>query len=238
MYGCILFDIDNTLLLKKPSIVEKVFQAAQPSLPGLPLSAVEKAYAQSELWQGEQIRKENETGVRMSDEDYLRHVFSVYQQALGLEDALYGPLSQIFMRDYHMGYELAPGAKESLQALQAQGAQLGIVSNNTSSVRQALADSGIAGFFGAVVISQEVELYKPDPQILELACAQLGASCADSVYVGDHPFDILCAHAAHMAAAWLPANQYMSIPAYIGAPEFTAHSLQEAAGLLLAHSSH
>ena len=78
MLRCVLFDIDNTLLLKKPTIAQMVFQTAAPVRPGLTLDDVEKAYAESEIWQGEQIRRENETGVRMGDEEFLGNIFQVY----------------------------------------------------------------------------------------------------------------------------------------------------------------
>ena len=49
MLRCVLFDIDNTLLLKKPTIAQMVFQTAAPVRPGLTLEDVEKAYAESEI---------------------------------------------------------------------------------------------------------------------------------------------------------------------------------------------
>ncbi len=147
MLQSVLFDIDNTLLLKKPSIPELVFQQAAPSTPGLTQQAVEKAYGASELWQGRQIQKENETGVKMPDQEYLQNVFWVYQQALGLAD----------------------------------------------------------------------ELAKP---------------CEASLYVGDHPFDVLCAHMAHMPALWLPVSQFMAIPEGVEPPEFTARSFPDAGKIL------
>ena len=84
-----------------------------------------------------------------------------------------------------------------------------------------------------MVISEEVNLYKPDPQILQLACEKLGTAPGESVYVGDHPFDVLCAHSAGMAAAWLPANRFMEIPPFIDPPDYTISSLLEAAEVLL-----
>lgn len=229
MLRCVLFDIDNTLLLKKPSIVEKVFEAAGP---GLRFEDVERAYAESEIWQGEQIRRENETGVRMADEEYLRSVFGVYQRVLGLKEEAFAALRPVFMRNYHMDYEAAPGAEQALRSLKAKGLRLGIVSNNTPQVRQALEARGLAGFFDAVVISEEAGLYKPDPRILELACQRLGVPCAGSVYVGDHPFDILCAHGAHMPAVWMPANRFMTVPESIGPAEYRIGSLAELDGAL------
>ena len=77
-FKCVLFDLDNTLLQKKPTIVEKVFEFAHQYYPKLCVETIEKAYAASELWQGQQLKKENETGQRMNDEEYFRNVLSVY----------------------------------------------------------------------------------------------------------------------------------------------------------------
>ena len=99
-------------------------------------------------------------------------------------------------------------------------------------MRGALEGIGLDRFFGSIVISEEAGLYKPDPAILELACKQLGAAPGESVYVGDHPFDILCAHLAHMPVIWMPVNPYMSVPEHIGPPEHRVESLREIAGLL------
>jgi len=233
MYRCVLFDIDNTLLLKKPTVAEKVFEVAAQYEPALQMEEVEKAYAASELWQGEQIMKENETGVRMGDGEYLRNVAAVYQRALGLGEEACAKLSGLFGRDYKKEYQLMLGATELLPLLEAKGVPLGIVSNNHSGVRQVLERMGLAEYFRCIVISEEAGLYKPDPEILRLACEKLGVPCTGAVYVGDHPFDVLCAHSAGMEAVWFPANRFMEMPSYIAPPEHTISSLKEAAGILL-----
>lgn len=231
-FKCVLFDIDNTLLYKRPAIWDKVYEAAAPMLPELTLEDVERAYAKSELWQGEQIQRENETGVRMPNEEYLQNIFDIYKTALGLPEEALGQLRDVFMRNYFMEYETVPGAINTLERLKLKGILLGIVSNNTPKVRAALTELGLAGFFDCIVISEEVDLYKPDPKILELACEQLGVSPKDSVYAGDHPFDILCAHRANMPAVWMPVNPFMEIPKYIGPPEYRVGELGEIVELI------
>lgn len=233
MYRCALFDIDNTLLLKKPTIPEKVFELAAAQDPALQMDDVEKAYAESELWQARQIQEENETGERMPDGEYLQNVTGIYRRALGLGEGACQALTELFGRGYKKEYQLMPGAKELLGQLQAEGLSLGVVSNNHGGVGQVLDGMGIGGFFGCVVISEEVNLYKPDPRILQLACERLGAAPGESVYVGDHPFDVLCAHNAGMDAVWLPVSRFMEIPAFIAPPEHTISSLYEAAEVLL-----
>ncbi|WP_322200327.1 HAD family hydrolase [Acutalibacter intestini] len=227
MYQAVFFDIDNTLLLKKPSIQEKVFEAAIRHIPGLNFETVERAYAASEIWQGEQVKKENETGIRMPDDEYLAHVVKIYCDSLNLSALVGGELTDIFSRGYEKSYYLVPGAMKVLTQLKARGLLLGIVSNNYAGIRQALEEQGISHFFAPIIISEEVSLYKPDPEILKLACAQAGVSSNDCVYVGDHPFDILCAHEAHMDVVWMPVNQFIQVPGYIGAPEHTVSALNE-----------
>ena len=53
MYQAVFFDIDNTLLFKQPSISEKVFEIVSAHTPDVEREAVERAYAASELWQGQ-----------------------------------------------------------------------------------------------------------------------------------------------------------------------------------------
>lgn len=227
MANCVLFDLDNTLLLKSPGITEKIFELASAVSPEVKMETVEEAYAASELWQGEQIKKENETGVRMNDEEYFENVLAVYRKFLPLGEELSSQLFSILSGKYDMEYQLMPHAEEVLRELKNRGLPLGIVSNNHVKIRQVLTDLDIAGYFDSIIISEEVNLFKPDPEILELACREIGVPCGGGIYVGDHPFDILCAHSAGMPAAWLPPNRFFRVPEYIGSPEYTLTNLSE-----------
>lgn len=228
MLQTVFFDIDNTLLMKKPSISEKVLEIAARHDPTVSMDAVEKAYAASELWQGQQIMRENETGVRMPDEEYIARVAEIYGQALAMNSTAVQELINRFTQKDRQDYVLAPGVPEVLDQLNEAGLRLGIVSNNYPAVHTVLEHVNIAKFFDPIIISEEVGLYKPDPAILELACARAGVQPEQSLYVGDHPFDILCAHAAHMPVVWLPSNRFIEAPDSIGAPEYRAVSLKDA----------
>lgn len=235
MYHTVFFDIDNTLLWKRPGIPEKVYETVIEYGSQISLEDVERAYAQSELWQGRQVMKENETGIRMPDEEFAAHVAGVYRESLNLDQKAFQAVIQVLSRDYRQEYSLAPGAAELLDRLREQGVSLGIVSNHHTGIRRVLEEMGIAGYFDPVVISEEVGLNKPDAAILELACERAGAKPEQCLYVGDHPFDILCAHAAHMPVIWLPVNRFMEVPDFIGAPEYTASSLSGVMDYILNH---
>lgn len=225
--ACVLFDLDNTLLLMKPSLPEKVLEVVSSIHPEVSMETVEQAYAAAELWQGRQIQKENETGVRASDEEFFAGVLSAYRQFLPLDDSLSEQLFSVLSRNYAMEYQLVLHAKEILDCLKHKGFHLGVVSNNRPQIRQTLSDLGLTPYFESIVISEEVNLYKPDPKILELACQKIGVSCADSIYVGDHPFDVLCAHSASMPAAWFPPNRFFELPEGIDPPEYVIHDLED-----------
>lgn len=232
-YQCVLFDLDNTLLLKKPTLTESIFALTARYRPDLGLETIEQAYAASELWQGQQIQKENESGQRMPDEEYLANVLAVYQGFLSLDEKATEELVALLSQRHSKNYVLAPGALQVLDHCKEKGLALGVVSNNHTGIRQTLLDLGIASYFKCILISEEVNLFKPDPQILTLACDTLGVHCKDSIYIGDHPFDILCAHAADLHVAWIPPNRFFTLPDYITAPEYTLHTLTDLITTLL-----
>lgn len=76
-----------------------------------------------------------------------------------------------------------PTVGEALIGLRGLGFRLGVVSNCTSDVRGMLHDSGLADHFDAVVLSAEVGLMKPNPEIFRLTMSRLGVSTG--YYVGD-----------------------------------------------------
>ena len=55
----------------------------------------------------------------------------------------------------------------------------------------------------------------------------MGVDGKEVLYVGDHPFDILCAHEAGIHAAWMPPNPYYTIPEFIGKPEYQIKNLSQ-----------
>lgn len=79
--------------------------------------------------------------------------------------------------------EVQPTVRETLTGLRDLGFRLGLVSNCTSDVREMLHDSELDDHFDAVVLSAEVGLMKPDPEIFRLAMGRLGVS--GGFYVGD-----------------------------------------------------
>jgi pyrophosphatase PpaX len=93
------------------------------------------------------------------------------------------------------------GMEDALERLRAEGRRLGVVTaKRRSTVELAFEHLPLGHLFDAVVGGDETERHKPDPEPLLLAAERLGASPAETVYVGDSPFDVRAAKAARMAS--------------------------------------
>lgn len=82
-------------------------------------------------------------------------------------------------------YRCYPDVRPGLARLRAAGHQTALVSNFDHWLHDILDATGLSAFFDTVVVSAEVGLRKPDPEIFALSCARLGRRPGDCVYVGD-----------------------------------------------------
>jgi putative hydrolase of the HAD superfamily len=83
-------------------------------------------------------------------------------------------------------WELFPETAEVLQQLHNRVA-IGVISNFDTRLHTILEQFGIRSLFQAVVISSEVGVDKPDPQIFAEALRQLGVTAGEALHIGDDP---------------------------------------------------
>jgi putative hydrolase of the HAD superfamily len=107
-------------------------------------------------------------------------------------------------------FELVPGTPESLQALRSRGLELAAVTNWDVTVRDRLADLGLAPFFSHIVTSAEVGARKPDPAIFRRALDLLGISAERALHIGDDEVDRRGAAAAGMRFAPAPLEHLLA----------------------------
>lgn len=131
---------------------------------------------------------------------------------LGLDAAAKADLLERFFSHYgqlqesgECAAEPFPGARECLHTLHAAGVPLAIVTNKQQSFAQGLMDRlGLAPFVPLVVGGDTCARRKPDPQPLQWASWQLGASDAQTLMVGDSVNDVTAARAAGMPVVCVP----------------------------------
>jgi putative hydrolase of the HAD superfamily len=83
-------------------------------------------------------------------------------------------------------YQLFDDVKSNLERLRGMGLRLGIISNFAPTLKGILEHKGILHYFDPVIVSTEVGLEKPNPDIFRLALAEAGLPPQDVLYVGDH----------------------------------------------------
>ncbi len=100
---------------------------------------------------------------------------------------------------------LVHGALAALDALEARGVPIAIVTNGGASTqRQKLVNAGLADRVACCVVSEELGVRKPDPAIFLEASARLGVDPRASWFVGDDPVaDIRGAGGVGFRTVWL-----------------------------------
>lgn len=147
-----LFDLGNTLIARTPSVAEAIFSTLSNCGIRVNPLEIERAYAESELWQGGQILRENAGAPRMDDAEFLEHIVSVYRKALMPDGNADGAFREALGASGR-AYVLKDGALETLPRLCARGIRVGVASNNTPSVRGVLDALGISPYLSCTVIS-------------------------------------------------------------------------------------
>lgn len=123
------------------------------------------------------------------------------------------PVSAAQIRAYYDANYMSNGApmKHALEMLdycRERGYAMGLLTNGKTQIQYTKIDLlGIRDYFKAIVISGEVGISKPDPDIYRLALQRLGTTAEHTLFIGDHPVnDILGAGKAGMRAVWLRRN--------------------------------
>ncbi|MCZ6573736.1 MAG: HAD family hydrolase [Planctomycetota bacterium] len=138
-------------------------------------------------------------------DDYRNVAWTGGLSELGIEaPELASELSDAFCTAVRSAFRPFVGAEELLRELRKH-LRIGLLTNGASSVqRHKIRQSGLDGLFHAVVVSGEVGVGKPDPEVFRVALEALGTPAAETVMVGNSlRHDIAGARAAGMPCVWL-----------------------------------
>ncbi len=134
----------------------------------------------------------------------------------GLAPERIDPLYADFLKEYGCHIAAAsrpyPGVAETLAALKAEGATMGILTNKPHpNALQLVAELGLADFFGAVTGQGKFPWLKPDPRLFAAVLAELGGGPA--VMIGDSITDVQTARGS-AAPVILMSYGYTPEPAH------------------------
>ena len=113
-------------------------------------------------------------------------------------------MGDAFLRLTNTHFSVLPGAAEVVRAL-AKRYPLTIISNGFKEVQYyKFAHSGLADCFTHTLISEEVGINKPQPEIFRIALRLNGVNADEAVMIGDsYSSDIAGAKAAGIDQIWL-----------------------------------
>ena len=176
----VLFDLDGTLLDTAPEFYEII--SAQLGKHG----AAPIAFAD--------FRTVVSDGAR-----------GMVHKAFGIDpaDARYEPLRVEFLDLYaqHLAAhtQLFPGMAETLEFIESNNLRWGVVTNKPLGFSAPLIQKlNLAERCATLICPDHVKQRKPDPEALQLACAQINCEINEAIYIGDHRRDIECAQRAGM----------------------------------------
>lgn len=209
-YKAIIFDVGDTLLEQYPGQTQIYIDRMRALGYNVDTQAADKIRAALTKAAQEQIAREQNGAPRMSDGDYeimldkaaLSCIGAEYNESECLETLGRIPLPKQELR-------IIPGTAETLQALKEKRFRMGIVSNHRTWLPDCLRELNLSGFFETIVVSEIAGIEKPDPRIMRIALEALSLEPSSCLYVGDHPFDVLCEKSgAGLRLARLPRQRF------------------------------
>ncbi len=117
-----------------------------------------------------------------------------------------------------------------LDALRAAGYRLGVIANQPSQVRTAMARDGLAPYFEVWAVSEDLGVQKPDPRLFVRAAATARIAPAAAVMVGDRlDYDVRPAKAAGMRTVWVLRGEAPDEPSpkQLAEPDASVRGLSE-----------
>lgn len=170
----------------------------------------ERWQALSELWRTKQLQYTWLRGLGGHHADFWQVTGDALDFAMGTlgieDDALRARLMDLYLR-----IAAYPEVPAMLAELKARGIKLAILSNGTPRMlAAAVANSGIADYFDAVLSVEEVGVFKPHPSVYGLAPQRLGVAKEQICFLSSNGWDAFAAKAFGFRVLW--CNRFGQMP--------------------------
>jgi len=176
----------------------------------------ERWQALSDLWRTKQLQYTWLRGLGGHHADFWQVTGDALDYAMSTfgikDDALRARLMDLYLR-----IAAYPEVPAMLAELKARGIRLAILSNGTPQMlAAAVANSGIADYFDAVLSVEEVGVFKPHPSVYGLAPKRLGLANEQICFLSSNGWDAFAAKAFGFRVLW--CNRFGQMPERIPSP--------------------
>ncbi|MGV2939829.1 HAD family hydrolase [Mesobacillus sp. LC4] len=187
----IFFDLDGTLLDRDASLIK--FINDQYDRFKSELYLIDKRYYMNRF-------------IELDARGYVwkDKVYSQLLQELNITALTWEELLEDYITNFKHSCRGFQNLHEVLGKLKQLEIKLGIISNGKTHFQMDNINAlGIEGYFDTILISEEVELRKPDSRIFRMGMENLAVSASHSIFVGDHPEnDVAASKMAGMIGIW------------------------------------
>ena len=178
MIKAVLFDFDETLQDRTAAFEKYMDTFLNEFCKGISDEEIEK--------RKEEMRVTGKGGYVNREEWYASLV-----KSWGWENA---PASAVLANHYDTKFGdhnvIFPDSPKLLAELKNRGYIVGIITNGPSILQHHKLDtSGLRPYCDIVVVSGDIDIHKPDPEIFRYTADKLGLETKECVYVGDHPIN-------------------------------------------------
>ena len=170
----------------------------------------DKAQAVSTLWRTKQLEY---TWLRSLMHRYVnfaqvtREVLDYALESHGIEDE---SLRQDLLNAYHQ-LSCYPEVPETLQKLKQQGLGTSILSNGSfEMIESGVRNSGLKELLDGVFSVETIRIFKPDPQVYQLAVDQLGCDPQEILFFSSNAWDVSGSATFGFQAVWV--NRFGQAP--------------------------
>lgn len=166
--------------------------------------------ALSDLWRTKQLQYTWLRGLGGHHADFWQVTGDALDFAMGTlgikDDALRARLMDLYLR-----IAAYPEVPAMLAELKARGIKLAILSNGTPQMlAAAVANSGIADYFNAVLSVEQVGVFKPHPSVYGMAPQRLGVTNEQICFLSSNGWDAFAAKAFGFRVLW--CNRFGQMP--------------------------
>src|SRR5436305_857692 len=160
------------------------------------------------LWGNFVITNEQDRHMQQLAQWLPSYRYETWRRALAQHGVEHGTFAQkladLFREERSSNYQCFPEVETALQQLRSKY-KLGMLTNGAASVQQAKIERmGLGQYFDGIVVSGEVGIGKPNPEVFTAALAKLAVEPREAVMVGDNiSRDILGSYRSHMRGIWI-----------------------------------